>query len=82
MWITEVGWSTYTHTPAQQAQYYHDLGIQVRKRPWIRALFSFCLREFEGHPQNDQSGYGLLKFGSWRPKPAYAQLAKAFSSLN
>ena len=56
MWITEIGWSTYNHSPAQQARYYRDLGVQVRKRPWIRALFSFCLREFERHPRNDQSG--------------------------
>ncbi len=81
MWITEVGWSTYTYSDAAQAKHYRDLIAAVRRRPWIRALFAFCLREWQAHPSNDQSGYGLLTFGNWTPKPAYRQLQLSFDTL-
>jgi len=80
-WITEVGWSTEEVSEAQQASDYADLIPQVAARPWVRALFPYCLREFEETP-NKESQFGLLKFGSWQPKPAFAVLQRGFASLS
>ena len=81
-WITEEGWSTWQMSEAAQAKSYSDLIAQVAARPWIRALFSFCLRELEEHPTNNQAGFGLLKFGTWQPKPAYYALKSGFAALS
>ena len=81
VWITEVGWSTYTYSPAKQAHFYLDLITAVERRPWIRAMFAYCLREW-GNNSNDQSGYGLLTYPSWQPKPAYEQLKAGFRVLS
>jgi hypothetical protein len=81
-WITEEGWSTWNVSEATQQKNYADLATQVKARSWIRALFSFCLREFTGHPTDNQPGFGLLRFGSWAPKPAFAALADGFRSLS
>ncbi|HEX3692050.1 MAG TPA: beta-galactosidase [Solirubrobacteraceae bacterium] len=80
-WITEIGWSTEEVSEAQQASDYADLIPQVAARPWVRALFPYCLREFEQTP-NKESQYGLLKFGSWQPKAAFAVLQRGFASLS
>jgi hypothetical protein len=82
MWITEIGWSTYTYSTAEQAKRYYDLIGAVQRRPWIRALFAYCLREWESNPTNDQSGYGLLSFRTWQPKPAYGVLRAGFAALS
>jgi hypothetical protein len=80
-WITEEGWSTWNVSEATQAHDYADLIPQVRARPWIRALFPFCLREFNAHPTDDQPQYGLLHYGSWQPKPAFGVLQEGFETL-
>ncbi len=82
IWITEVGESSYNHTLAQQGTYYHDLIPAVQQRPWIRALFTYCLREWTSTPTNDQSGYGLLTYPNWTPKPAYNELKAGFATLS
>jgi len=81
-WITEEGWSTREVTEASQAKYYTDLAAQVAKRPWITALFPYTLRENEAKPVNNQSQFGLLRYWSWEPKPAYYALRGAFSALS
>ena len=73
--------STYTVSAAQQAQYYGDLITAVKARPWIRALFPYCLREW-GNNTNDQSQYGLLTYPTWQPKPAYQTLQAGFPTLS
>ena len=80
-WITEVGVSTADVSPAAQAQYYADLIPAVRARPWVRALFPYCLREFNAHPTDDQPGFGLESYGSWAPKPAYDTLQQGLTTL-
>ncbi len=80
-WITEEGWSTWEVSEATQAQDYADLIPQVRARPWVRALFPYCLREFNAHPTDNQPQYGLLKYGSWQPKPAFAVLEEGLKTL-
>jgi hypothetical protein len=81
-WITEVGWSTYNETEAEQAHDYADLIPQVASRPWIRALFAYCLREVEEHPTTTESQTGLLKFSSWQPKQAFYTLQQGFKALD
>jgi hypothetical protein len=81
-WITEDGWSTRNVSEASQQKYYSDLIQQVQLRPWVRALFPYCLREFQANPTNDQSEYGLLKFGSWQPKPAFFTLKAGLATLH
>jgi hypothetical protein len=80
-WITEEGWSTDEVSEANQAKYYTDLGTQVAARPWIRALFSYTLRETEQKPTNNQSQFGLLNYGTFQPKPAYYTLQSVFKTL-
>jgi hypothetical protein len=79
-WITEAGWSNAVVSQSTQAAYYTDLIPQVAARPWIRALFPYCLREFEASG-GKESEFGLLKYGSWSPKPAFFALQKALGSL-
>ena len=81
-WITEVGWSTARVSEAEQARNYTDLIPQVASRPWIRALFSFCMRETQEHPTDAESQHGLLKYGSWEPKPAFYALQQGFKTLH
>jgi hypothetical protein len=81
-WITEDGWSTWETSEATQAHDYSDLIEQVKDRPWIRALFPFCLREFEEKATNNQPGFGLLKFGTWQPKPAFYTLQAGLTTLS
>jgi hypothetical protein len=81
-WITEEGWSTWHISEAEQARNYADLIAQVTKRPWIRALFTYCLREFNAKPTNEEPGYGLLKYGSWQPKTAYYALQQGFAAMH
>ncbi len=73
-WITEVGWSTREMSEAQQAHDYEDLITQVKLRPWVRALFPYCLREFQEHPESNESQTGLLLFGTEQPKLAFYTL--------
>jgi hypothetical protein len=80
-WITEDGWSTWEVSEAAQAHDYSDLIEQVKARPWIRALFPFCLREFEEKATNNQPGFGLLKFGTWQPKSAFYTLQAGLKTL-
>jgi Beta-galactosidase len=80
-WITEEGWSTWEASEANQAKDYSDLTEQVKLRPWIRALFPYCLREFNEKPANNQSGFGLLKFGTWQPKQAFYTLQAGLKTL-
>ena len=80
-WITEEGWSTWEVSEATQAKDYADLIEQVKLRPWIRALFPYCLREFNEKPTDNQSGYGLLKFGTWQPKQAFYTLQAGLKTL-
>jgi hypothetical protein len=80
-WITEVGWSTAEVSETAQARDYADLIPQIAARPWVRALFPYCLREFEASG-GKESQYGLLKYGSWAPKPAFFALQKALGSLS
>ncbi len=80
-WITEDGWSTWEVSEATQAHDYSDLIEQVKARPWIRALFPFCLREFEEKATNNQPGFGLLKFGTWQPKSAFYTLQAGLETL-
>lgn len=80
-WITEDGWSTWEVSEATQARDYSDLIEQVKARPWIRALFPFCLREFEEKATNNQPGFGLLKFGTWQPKSAFYTLQAGLKTL-
>jgi hypothetical protein len=80
-WITEEGWSTWEVSEATQAKDYSDLIEQVKTRPWVRALFPYCLREFNDKPTNNQSGYGLLKFGTWQPKQAFYTLQAGLKTL-
>lgn len=81
-WITEDGWSTVTVTEAEQAKDYTDLVTQIQARPWIRALFPYCLREFSSNASDQESAYGLLKFGTWAPRPAFAALQAGFKVLD
>jgi len=81
-WITEVGYSTYGTSEAEQAHDYADLITQVADRPWVRGLFAYCLREYEEHATNDESPMGLLKFGSWQPKSAFYTLQQGFKTLS
>ncbi len=81
-WITEAGWSTWEVSEVQQAHDYADLIAQVKARPWVRALFPYCLREFEQNPTNNQSGFGLLDFGTWQPKPAFFALQSGLKELS
>jgi hypothetical protein len=81
-WITEEGWSTFEMSEAQQAHNYGDLITQIALRPWIRALFSFDIRENEGNATDNQAGFGLLKYGTWQPKLAYEVLKNGFATLN
>ncbi len=80
-WITEDGWSTRDVSEATQQKYYGDLVTAIAERPWVRALFPYCLREFQAQPTNDQSEYGLLKFGTWAPKPAFYTLKADLGKL-
>ncbi len=80
-WITEVGWSTWEVSEAVQAEDYAELITQVKARPWVKALFPFCLREFSGEPTNNQPGFGLLDYGSWQPKAAFTTLEEGFASI-
>lgn len=79
-WITEAGQSTAQVSEAAQATYYTDLIPQIAARPWVRALFPYCLREFDA-AGGKESEFGLLKYGSWSPKPAFFELQKALSGL-
>lgn len=81
-WVTEDGWSTWEVSEAAQAQNYADLIKEIAARPWIRALFPYCLREFDPKPTNNESGFGLLKFGNWEPKPAFYTLQSGFKALS
>jgi hypothetical protein len=81
-WITEVGYSTYGSSEAEQAHDYADLSTQVAARPWVRGLFAYCLREYEEHPTNDESPMGLLKVGTWQPKSAFYALQQGFKTLS
>lgn len=80
-WITEVGWSSYDVSEATQASDYQHLISQVAQRPWVRALFTFCLREFDD-PPTEESQYGLLRYGTWQPKPAFTGLQTGLASLS
>jgi hypothetical protein len=80
-WITEVGWSTSNMSEAEQDRDYVDLATQVQARPWVRALFAYTLREYQEHPVNDESGMGLLKYGTWQPKAAFYGLQQGFAKL-
>jgi hypothetical protein len=80
-WITEMGWSTTEVSEAAQAQDFADLAPQIAARPWIRALFPYCLREFSPTPERE-SEFGLLRYGSWEPKPAYYKLQEGLKTLN
>jgi polysaccharide biosynthesis protein PslG len=79
-WITEAGKSTAEVSESTQATYYSDLIPQIAARPWVRALFPYCLREFDA-AGGKESEFGLLKYGSWSPKPAFFALQKALSGL-
>jgi hypothetical protein len=79
-WITEAGQSTSQVSESIQATYYSDLIPQIAARPWVRALFPYCLREFDASG-GKESEFGLLKYGNWAPKPAFFALQKALSSL-
>ena len=81
-WITEVGWSTWEVNESTQSEDYADLITQVKERPWVKALFPFCLREFTGEPTNNQPGFGLLTYGSWLPKPAFTTLQEGLATIN
>ncbi|HEY8304214.1 MAG TPA: beta-galactosidase [Solirubrobacteraceae bacterium] len=80
-WITEAGWSNAEVSESTQASYYADLIPQVAARPWVRALFPYCLREFEASG-GKESEFGLLKYGSWNPKPAFFALQRGLGSLS
>ncbi|HEX5307728.1 MAG TPA: cellulase family glycosylhydrolase [Solirubrobacteraceae bacterium] len=80
-WITEAGWSNGVLSEATQAQFYANLAPQIAARPWVRALFPYCLREFEASG-GKESEFGLLKYGSWEPKPAFFALQKDFATLS
>ncbi len=80
-WITEVGLSTWENSEAAQAKYYAELITQVKSRPWVTALFPFCLREFSGEPTNNQPGFGLLDYGTWAPKSAFTTLEEGLASI-
>jgi hypothetical protein len=81
-WITEEGWSSWETSEAQIAKNYADLIVQIKARPWVRALFPYCLREFSAKPTNNQPGFGLLKFGTWQPKAGYLPLQEGYKSLS
>jgi hypothetical protein len=81
-WITEIGWTTSEVSEATQAHNYEDLTAQVAARPWVRAMFSYCLREFNSNPADSEAQFGLEKYGSWQPKPAFYALQKGFGSLS
>ena len=80
-WITEAGWSNAVVGEATQAQYYANLAPQIAARPWVRALFPYCLREFNASG-GKESEFGLLKYGSWEPKPAFYALQKGLATLS
>jgi hypothetical protein len=80
-WITEAGWSTAQVSESTQAAYYSDLIPQVAARPWVRALFPYCLREFDASGSKE-SQFGLLKYGSWEPKPAFYALQRGLGGLS
>jgi polysaccharide biosynthesis protein PslG len=80
-WITETGWSNAQVSEATQATDYTDLIPQVAARPWVRALFPYCLREFNASG-GKESEYGLLKYGTWQPKPAFYALQKGLANLS
>ncbi len=80
-WITEVGWSTAEVSETAQANYYSDLIPQIAARPWVRALFPYCLREFNASGEREAQ-YGLLRYESWQPKAAFYALQRGFASLS
>jgi hypothetical protein len=80
-WITEAGWSTAEISESAQAQYYADMAPQIVGRPWIRALFPYCLREFSS-TASKESEFGLLKYGTWQPKPAFSKLQEGLRTLS
>lgn len=81
-WITEIGWTTSEVSEATQAHNYEDLTAQVAARPWVRGMFSYCLREFNSDPTNSEAQFGLEKYGTWQPKQAFYALQKGFASLS
>jgi hypothetical protein len=81
-WITEIGWSTAEMSEATQARNYEDLTTQVAARPWVRAMFSFCLREFNGNSADSEAQFGLEKYGTWQPKQAFSALQRGFATLS
>jgi polysaccharide biosynthesis protein PslG len=81
-WITEIGWTTSEVSEATQAHNYEDLTAQVAARPWVRGMFSYCLREFNSDPANSEAQFGLEKYGSWQPKLAFYALQKGFAALS
>ena len=56
--------------------------VQIKARPWVRALFPFCLREFNPTPTNNQPGFGLLKFGTWQAKAGALPLQEGLKALS
>jgi hypothetical protein len=81
-WITEIGWSTAEMSEATQAHNYEDLIAQVSARPWIRAMFTYCMREFNNNPADAEAQFGLEKYGTWQPKQAFYALQKGFGALS
>lgn len=81
-WVTEDGWSTATVSETEQAQDYSALMTEIAARPWIRAFFPYCLREFSPESSDVESSYGLLKFGTWQPKQAFDVVKAGFNTLD
>jgi polysaccharide biosynthesis protein PslG len=87
IWITEMGWTTSTPpgatqgavTPAQQAVYLLQSFDMARTEwPWVEWLTVWHLSV--GLPPDDEkAGYSIVH-GDYRPRPAYAALARRFGA--
>ena len=76
IWITEMGWSTYSGsgvTEAEQAQYLVKAYRRLESYPYVRAALQYNFRNSVARgedPLDDHAHYGLLRIDFSR-KPAY-----------
>jgi hypothetical protein len=84
IWITELGWSTYTGgvSEAAQANYLQRSFLQSRMYPQVEKIFWYNLRDDEEADSQDKN-FGLFDY-NWREKQSargLRQLATSYPSL-
>ncbi len=75
-WLTEVGWRSTEIGEKKQAGYIISLLKGIARRPWIKKVFIFELRDSPGLP-----GYGLLRQNG-SPKYSYEALKGFIATAN